>query len=348
MTPMTMDAGELRAGDWVRVRDLDEILATLDADGRYEGMPFMPEMVRYCGRRFRVSRSAHKTCDPVNGLEGRRLPRAVHLEDLRCDGANHAGCQAGCLLFWKTAWLRAEPLDAAGAEPARHVAGDASMPSLLDNATLSARPAADGSPIYVCQATCVGSATTPIKWWDATQYVEDYRTGNASLGRIASAFVFFVYNNACGAGLGFGTPLRWLYDTVQGARGAAPYPWRFGHVPRGRRTPFAQDAIAEGDIVETKSYGEILETLDENWRNRGLYFDAEMVPFTGGKRFRVLKRVDRIVDEKTGRLLVFKHPCLILDGVACEARYAKCRKLCPRGYYLYWRDIWVRKVESAA
>jgi hypothetical protein len=29
----------------------------------------------------------------------------VHLSDLRCDGSAHAGCQAGCLLFWKEAWL---------------------------------------------------------------------------------------------------------------------------------------------------------------------------------------------------------------------------------------------------
>ena len=81
-------------------------------------------------------------------------------------------------------------------------------------------------------------------------------------------------------------------------------------------------------MVRTKDYREILETLDEEWKNRGLYFDAEMVPYTDGE-YKVLKRVNRIIDEKTGKMLTFKNGCLILDEVVCQARYAKCRKLCP-------------------
>src|SRR5262249_35222364 len=53
----------LRAGDLVEVRSEPEILATLDAEGRLDGLPFMPEMLQYCGQRFRVFKSAHKTCD---------------------------------------------------------------------------------------------------------------------------------------------------------------------------------------------------------------------------------------------------------------------------------------------
>ena len=30
----------------------------------------------------------------------------VYLEDLRCDGSGHDGCQAGCKIYWKEAWLR--------------------------------------------------------------------------------------------------------------------------------------------------------------------------------------------------------------------------------------------------
>jgi hypothetical protein len=41
-------------------------------------------------------------------------------------------------------------------------------------------------------------------------------------------------------------------------------------------------------------------TLDEDWKNRGLYFDAEMVPYTDGT-YKVLKRVNRIIDEKPAR-----------------------------------------------
>lgn len=53
----------LRAGDLVRIKPLHEILATLDSEGSLDGLPFMAEMVSYCGRTFRVSKRAHKTCD---------------------------------------------------------------------------------------------------------------------------------------------------------------------------------------------------------------------------------------------------------------------------------------------
>src|SRR5215831_10152808 len=95
----------LRAGDWVEVRSKDEILATLDKNGRLDEMPFMPQMFEYCGKRFKVFKRAHKTCDTINPIAGRRINRAVHLE-IRCDGKAYGGCQAACLIFWKEAWLK--------------------------------------------------------------------------------------------------------------------------------------------------------------------------------------------------------------------------------------------------
>ena len=95
-----------RAGAWVEVRSKEEILATLDAQGRLENMPFMPEMFAFCGQRLQVSARAHKTCDTLSWTGNRSLENAVHLEGTRCNGAAHAGCQAACLLFWKEAWLK--------------------------------------------------------------------------------------------------------------------------------------------------------------------------------------------------------------------------------------------------
>ena len=96
---------KLRAGDWVEVLSKDEILQTLDKNGRLEGMPFMPQMFEYCGKRFKVYKSAHKTCDHVYTVASRSVPDAVHL-NLRCDGQAYGGCQHKCLLFWKEAWLK--------------------------------------------------------------------------------------------------------------------------------------------------------------------------------------------------------------------------------------------------
>ena len=94
----------LRPGEWVEVKGEGEILATLDERGTLDGLPFMPEMRKFCGKRFQVKSRADRTV--VEKLALRRMNEAVHLRELRCDGAAHDGCCRGCLLFWKEAWLR--------------------------------------------------------------------------------------------------------------------------------------------------------------------------------------------------------------------------------------------------
>jgi len=340
---MTTKSGALglKAGEWVVVRSRAEILATLDKNGQLDKMPFMPEMLQYAGQKLQVSKRAHKTCDPINGLESRALPDTVHIGDLRCDGSAHADCQAGCLFFFKEAWLKRADDSSAAPPPA---SGAQCTEEDLQRGTLLPETAGDKDGVtYVCQATQVNAATTPLPWYRVSQYAEDLASGNTTIGRVINAFSFWTWHTIAGAGLGLGAPMRWLYDRWQKLIGGSPYPWRPGKVPKGKSTPALQLDIHEGEYVRTKSYREILETLDGEWKNRGLYFDAEMVPYTE-KKLKVLKRVSRLIHEKTGKMLVFKSPCMILEGSVCEAKFAKCRKLCPRGYYLYWRDIWVNKI----
>ena len=97
-------AAFFRRGEVVSVRSLNEILATLDRDGKLEGLPFMPEMAQFCGATFTVHRRAEKTC--VEGVGMRGLRGTVFLAGLRCDGSAHGGCERRCLLFWKEAWLK--------------------------------------------------------------------------------------------------------------------------------------------------------------------------------------------------------------------------------------------------
>src|ERR1044072_7114413 len=96
----------MRAGDTVELRPPAEILATLDEHGCLEGLPFMPEMLAYFGRPYRVPAQVARACATVHYTGGRRLRETVILEDLRCDGSAHAGCGAQCRLYWKEAWLR--------------------------------------------------------------------------------------------------------------------------------------------------------------------------------------------------------------------------------------------------
>jgi hypothetical protein len=74
-------------------------------------------------------------------------------------------------------------------------------------------------------------------------------------------------------------------------------------------------------------------------------FDKEMVPFCGGT-YKVLRRVDRIINEKTGRIQEMKTPAVILDSVFCQSRYSECRLFCPRGIFAYWREVWLERVQT--
>jgi len=327
----------LKAGECVEVRSKEEILRTLDHNGRLDGLPFMPEMFAFCGRRFQVYKRAHKTCDTVNDYKGRRMRAAVHLEGIRCDGQAHGGCEAGCLIFWKEAWLK-RPADSS-------LAGTDRDGACTEAGVWAGALRANGGPLYVCQATELPAATEPLPWWRLSQYVEDFTSGNAGLCRMLRGFIYMGYQGLINLGIGLGAPLRWLYDAFQNLRGGIPYPRRLGRIPAGKPTPTGGLNLQPGDLVRVKSYRAILDTMDESNRNRGLYFDAEMVPYCGGTH-RVLKRVTRIVDEKTGKILEFKNPCIILDGAVCEARYSECRLFCPRSIYAYWREIWLERISE--
>src|SRR6266481_5431263 len=95
---------KLRAGDRIEVKSSREITETLDAEGTLDGLPFMPEMLPFCGRRFRVARFAEKTCieyPDMYRIREFRGNNVVLLEELRCSGADHDACGRGCTLFWK-------------------------------------------------------------------------------------------------------------------------------------------------------------------------------------------------------------------------------------------------------
>lgn len=340
----------LRAGDWVEVRSKEEILRTLDKRGELQHVPFMPQMFKYCGQRFKVYKSAHKTCDTVNPIRSLRVTDAVHL-DVRCDGEAYGGCQAGCLIFWKTAWLKPveENSPSASRNPdtggRRHVRHDNGSCTEEDVWKGTRKEATDGSVEikYQCQATQVPHYGEVLPWWDVRQYVEDYRSGNVSLTQMLRGGLFAAYASLVQAGIGLGPLLSWVYDLVQRLRGGIPWPRRSGKIPAGQPTPTRVLDLQPGELVRVKSYKEILATLDTDARNRGLMWDRDMVPFCDGI-YRVKTRLSRFVDEKSGMLISMKTPAVILEDVWCRARYSDCRMYCPRSIYSWWREIWLERI----
>jgi hypothetical protein len=347
---MEKDIQKLSALDWVEVRSKEEILKTLDEKGQLAGMPFMPEMLKFCGQKLQVYKRAHKTCDTVFPIRGRRVDSSVHL-DTRCDGEAHGGCQAGCLLFWKEAWLK--PLgDPSSQAIAPAPSTELSKPpavgcSEVDLVTHTQKAeTSDGAPVYVCQATQLPYMTSDLAWWDIRQYIEDYRSGNVGLWRIFSGMVYATYFSISHAGIGLGPVMRWFYDRLRILWGGTLFPRHTGPIPEGQQTPALSLNLQPGELVRVKPHKEILQTLNTNSQNRGMYFDAEQVPYCGGT-YKVLKRVTKIINEQTGKMQEMKTPCIILDSVFCEARYSRCRMFCPRAIYSYWREIWLERAEPA-
>ena len=331
---------DLRAGDWVIVRSKQEILATLGEGARLDKLPFQPEMLAFCGRRMRVAKVAHKTCDTINKTGGRRMTNAVHLEGARCDGAGHAGCQADCVFFWKESWLRRADESPPATVPA---------PSVCTEGLVVRRARAPGhddgaDPTYVCQTTALFEATTPLHWWDARQYIRDVATGNHGAWHMAKLLGFAGYRALVGLGLGYRI-LIGLFDAFQRLRGGKPFAIADGKVPDGQPTPTEVLNLKPGEWVEVKSRDEIMSTITTSGFNRGMRYDMEMLKYSG-ERHQVQMRVDRLLNEQTGKMMNMKSSCIQLHDVYCRAECTPMRLACPRASNTYWREIWLRRVDG--
>ncbi|MGH8351205.1 MAG: hypothetical protein ACRES5_32260, partial [Pseudomonas sp.] len=118
---------------------------------------------------------------------------------------------------------------------------------------------------------------------------------------------------------------------------------RWGFVKgSGTRTPTARTDLQPGDLVRIKSKEEIMKTLNKDRLNRGMGFEEEMSRYCG-RQARVLRRVDQCIDERTGRLLQMKNPCIVLENTVCTGGY---NANCPRAIYSFWREIWLDRVDE--
>ncbi|MBP1750897.1 MAG: hypothetical protein H6Q52_3436 [Deltaproteobacteria bacterium] len=98
--------------------------------------------------------------------------------------------------------------------------------------------------------------------------------------------------------------------------------------------------LSPGDYVEINSAEEIRKTLDVYGRHDRLYFMAEQWQFCG-KKFRVYKRVNRVLSEQTGAFKRARN-VVLLEGVCCDGSH---HKNCDASCFLFWKEAWLRRVE---
>jgi hypothetical protein len=321
-----MRRSKFLAGDRVVVRSPQEILLTLDSNGTLDGHPFMPEMLDCCGKSFSVHRRVAKTCvdvePPIDSNRRFAKDDVVTLEGLRCDGSVHDGCKRGCRIYWKEAWLRpaegtttAAPVDAAALAELR--------------ARLKVK--ADEQR-YFCQSTELLRATEAfpgrLKPWLVRIALRQIRQGDRSAWEIAKLF------------------MRWLRLRVDRAisgddklRG-----------PHTNGTPVAVLDLKPGELVRVRPFDEIVATLDRKKRNRGMNVCHEMTRCCGTVA-EVRYRVTRLIEERSGKMRELKHSVTLQNPRGEPSLCEECLCYgemgdCPRGELMYWREIWLERVNE--
>lgn len=311
----------LRAGDSVVVRSPAEILGTLDGYGTLDNLPFMPEMLAFCGKPFIVLNRVVQTT-----IDGAYLSRAtksfvrefhnndvVTLKGVRCSGQQHDFCQRACAIFWKEAWLKRTGDDASNDRPPTQEQIQSTTDHLrhLLKTKINHR-------LYFCQSSEILKATRHL----------------SRVQRIKKCLTAVVVGNISAWGM-----LKHLAVWTR---------WKLHYKFIGERvtgtldkTPTAVLDLRPGDLVEIKPLPEIAATLNRHGRNRGLHFSADQPPLCGG-RYRVRTRTVNFIAEGTGEMKHLQNT-VTLEDVVCNSAYFAFGG-CYRSDLLYWRDIWLRKI----
>jgi hypothetical protein len=213
----------------------------------------------------------------------------------------YLGCTRTCLLLWKEKWLK----EATG--------NTRSIPPQKENiegfsSSIKTNP--------FCQATSYVKATFPTKRSPIKQYILRLQAQGPTvfLHRLLASLNQKVESLMIGKG-----------NLTLGDR---------------TRTPTVTLGLKPGEYVEVKSLNEIRATLDRRGRNRGLSFNLEMLKYCG-KRYKVLKRVDKMVIEPTVTIRQIANTVL-LEDVTCDGQ---AHGDCPRMCYCLWREIWLKRTQ---
>jgi hypothetical protein len=308
---------KLRAGNWVEVKTPEEIAQTLDADGTLDGLPFMPEMIGFCGKRFRVLNQARKACVEVRPQGPFIDMREFHghtvwvIEGLRCTGVDHDGCQRGCLYYWKSAWLRKV-----------EAGGSVLQVSQVSDGLLRQRLKSKAAPDrYFCQSTELVKATKPLSVRGRLQLcVKDIGSGNVGVAKMIEMIV---------------RPVFWKMVEkfirpryVQGAL---------------KQTPLIKLDLTRGEIVQIRPAEEIKATLNRKGCNRGLRYDIGLNELCG-TRHQVRERLDKIIVESTGQMVQLQGT-VTLEDTTCLC-YMNALGGCTRQDLVYWREAWLKPIEQ--
>ena len=115
-----------------------------------------------------------------------------------------------------------------------------------------------------------------------------------------------------------------------------------------KRTPTQSLNLQSGELVKIKSRAQIVETLDRHGCNRNIGICYEMIRCCG-RVAEVRHRVDRLINERTGEMREIANTVALRNIGRSGSLGEECLCYgqlgdCPRGELMYWREIWLERV----
>jgi hypothetical protein len=175
-----------------------------------------------------------------------------------------------------------------------------------------------------------------------SQYVEDLSSRNIDSKELLAGMIHAAYRRLLELGFGYRLVVG-VHDWIQSRRGGIPNPYINGTL---KQTPVEVLDLKVGEMVRIKPFRQIMATLDTRNKNRGLWFVPQEMGRFCGREARVVRRVDRLIHERTGEMLTMKTPSVVLDEIWCTGRTVENRMFCPRASALFWREIWLERIEA--
>ncbi len=238
----------------------------------------------------------------IEGNHVAGISDVVILKGARCSGSHHDGCSRMCTILWKKAWLEI-------------VKGRTEFvsPNIVDKDIEKSSQACQGT------AAALLEATRPLSVFDLGQYEEDYRCKGQNILDTFGMLSSMIFKR-----------VSWL-AVIAGRKALLNNRYKIKQALE----------LKIGDIVEVKSRKEIMKTLDKDSRLSGWLFSEEMWKYCG-KRYRIVNKIDSMVNEITGK---FNHPkdTYALENVVCDG---KAFRDCPRKCYWFWKGDWLRRASD--
>ena len=95
-----------------------------------------------------------------------------------------------------------------------------------------------------------------------------------------------------------------------------------------------------GDLVRVRTREQIEATFDGENELRGCLFMSEMWPYCDTEQ-RVLKRVERFLDERTYQVRTTSG-IVLLEGIICQG--TDYPQGCDRSCFFFWREEWLEEL----